>query len=42
LRRCMSLSPYKPQTPPEDKVAVLWGISTAHRPRYVKEPMPSR
>jgi hypothetical protein len=23
LRRCMSLSPYKPQTPSEDKVAVL-------------------
>ena len=23
LRRCMSRSPYKPQDPPEDKVAVL-------------------
>jgi len=42
LRRCMSLSPYKPQTPSEDKVAVLWRISTAHKPWYVKGFMPSR
>jgi len=33
LRRCMHRSTYKPQTPPEDKVAVLWRISTAHKPR---------
>ncbi|KAF8815786.1 hypothetical protein BYT27DRAFT_7224712 [Phlegmacium glaucopus] len=29
----MSRSPYNPQTPSEDKVAVLWRISAAHKPR---------
>ena len=42
LGRCMSRSAYKPQTPSEDKVAVLWSISTAHKPRYMKGLMPSR
>ena len=29
-------------TPCMDRVAVLWRISMAHKPRYVKEPVPSR
>jgi hypothetical protein len=29
-------------TPCMDKVAVLWGVSTAHKPRYVKGLVPSR
>jgi len=42
LRRCMNRSPYKPQVPPGDRVAVLWEALMAHKPRYVKGPMPSR
>ena len=43
LRRCMNRGPYKPRTPSnKDKVAVLWRISTAHKPRYLKGFMPSR
>jgi hypothetical protein len=29
-------------TPCMDKVAVLWGILTAHKPRYMKGLVPSR
>ena len=29
-------------TPCMDRVAVLWRISMAHKPRYLKGPMPSR
>jgi NAD(P)-dependent dehydrogenase (short-subunit alcohol dehydrogenase family) len=36
IPRCMSRSPYKPQGPPGDKVAVLWEALTAHRPWYMK------
>jgi hypothetical protein len=42
LRRCMSRSPYKPQSPPADRVAVLWRASTAHKPGAMKGPVPSR
>ena len=42
LGRCMSRSPYKPQDPPEDMVAVLWEAPTAHEPWYVKGRVPSR
>ena len=32
LRGCMSRSPYKPQVPSEDRVAVLWKSPTARNP----------
>ena len=42
LRRCMSRSPYKPQVPSEDRVAVLWKAPVAHKPGSMKGLVPSR
>ena len=42
LRRCIGRSPYKPQAPSEDKVAVLWKVPMAHKPRAMKGLVPSR
>ena len=33
---------YKPQIPSGDRVAVLWKVPMAHKPRYMREPVPSR